>query len=358
MDEIENFGKGALREDIPDPRDFQWGRDVGSAATPFDWEKGYDVEEEVSKVLGVPFKLPVKNQNGSSSCGGQAWSYYGQILDTLTDKVTEEKSAKFIYSQTHVGTGGSDGRANSTICIKQGWGNEADTPSYENNLPPSEAFMINNDISDLAKTNAYKDRGLAYANVLDREIENIATAIRDNYGCIMGVTGTNNGTWRSSFPIPPTTYANSWNHWLYFGKLKILNGKKYFGCINSWGDDVGEKGWQWLSEDYIKTFILGYPVIFSVWTMVAKSDVIIPVPVFTRTLKFGMSGADVRALQSLLKDHGFFTHALTNYFGNITLKAVLDFQVSKELKADGVVGKLTVASLITAGSTPPQFSRG
>jgi len=67
-------GKGAVREDIPDPRDYQWGKDVGMATIPFDWDKGYDVEEEVSKVLGVPFKLPVKNQNGSSSCGGQAWS--------------------------------------------------------------------------------------------------------------------------------------------------------------------------------------------------------------------------------------------------------------------------------------------
>lgn len=344
MDEIEQFGKGGVREDIPDPRDYQWGRDVGSATIPFDWSKGYDVEKEVANKLGMPFKLPVKNQNGSSSCGGQAWSYYGQILDTLNDLSTEEKSAKFIYSQTHVGTGGSGGRENCMICINQGWGNEVDCPSYENNLPPSEEFMITNNISAIAKTNAYKDRGLAYANVLDRNPENIATAIRDNYGCILGITGSNNGTWRSLFPEAPTAFANTWNHWLYVGKVKMINGKKYFGVLNSWGADVGENGWQWISEDYITKFILGYPVVWSVWTMVAKADVTLPPPfVFTKTLRFGMTDFDVKVLQEVLKKKGYFpsTVQTTNYFGYLTLGSVQKLQKAHNLVADGIVGTLT-----------------
>ncbi len=348
MDEIEQFGKGAVREDIPDPRDIEWGKDIGMSAIPFDWELGYDAEVEVSAKLGQFFKLPIKNQNGSSSCGGQAWAYYGQILDTLMDSVTEEKSAKFIYSQTHVGVGGSGGRENSNICIKQGWGNEADTPSYEANLPPSEAFMIKDDITPTAKENALKDRGLAYANVLDRDIENIATALRDNHGCIFGVTGTNNGTWRSKFPQPPTTYSNSWNHWVYCVGAKTINDKKYFKIINSWGDSVGDKGYQWLSEDYIKTFILGYPAIFSVWTMVAKSDVVAPPPFkFTKTMKFGMVSGDVKVLQSVLKKAGHFPFSIptTNFFGPITKASLRNFQSSKQLTADGIAGPKTIVEL-------------
>lgn len=337
--EIDKFGKGGIREDIPDPRDYLWGRDIGMAAIPFDWDAGYDVEVELAKVLNVPsFKLPVKNQGISSSCGGQGWAYYGEVLDTVNDKEFQEKSAKFIYAHTHVGTGGSGGRENSNLVITKGWGNEADCPSYENGLPPSEAFMIMNDITPAAFANALKDRGLAYANVLDRDPENIATAVRDNYGAVFGTTGTNNGTWRSVFPKPPIGFANSWNHWLYVGKAKMINGKRHFGIINSWGDKVGEKGWQWISEDYIKTFILGYPAIYSIWTMVARKDVVVPtLPPFkfTKTLRFGMTDFEVKKLQEVLKV------IQTGFFGNLTLKAVIDFQKLNGLTADGVVGKAT-----------------
>lgn len=343
--ELDNVGKGAVREDIPDPRDFEWGKDVGMAAIPFDWNKGYDIEQVLSEKLGTPFKFKVKNQGNSSSCGGQAWGYLGQALDIMNDGSSEEKSAKFIYNQTHVGTGGSGGRENCTVLITRGMGNEVDCLSYENGLPGSEAFYIkSNDILPVAFTNALKDLGLAYANVLDRDPDNIATAVRDNYGCILGVTGTNNGTWRDKYPQPPTTFSNSWNHWLYVGKLKMKNGKRYFGVLNSWGDSVGEGGWQWLSEDYIKTFILGYPVIFSVWTMVAKSDVVVPPPfVFTKTLKYGMTNTDVKVLQTVLKKGGYFpaTVNTTNYFGPTTLASVKKFQTFNHLTSDGIVGPFT-----------------
>lgn len=344
MDELDVFGKGGIREDIPDPRDYQWGRDVGSSAVPFDWTKGYDIEEVVKAKLGVPFKLPVKNQNGSSSCGGQAWAYLGQVLDTLNDLSTEEKSAKFIYAYTHIGVGGSDGRTNCNLVISKGWGNEADCSSYEKGLPPSEAFMIDTaSISAIAIQNAFKDRGLAYANVLDRDPDNIATAIRDNYGCVIGVTGTNNGTWRTTFPLAPTEFANSWNHWLYIGKCKMINGKRHFGILNSWGADVGDGGWQWLSEDYMSKFILGYPVVWAIFTMVAKADVIIPPPyLFTKILKLGDKNGDVKMLQ--MKLGGLTTDGI---FGQGTFKAVVKFQLANGLKGDGVVGPKTNVVLNT-----------
>lgn len=350
MDELEMFGKGGIREDIPDPRDYQWGRDVGMAAIPFDWSKGYDIEQIISDRIGKPFKIKVKNQNGSSSCGGQAWSYLGQVLsimidsltDPITDELLQEKSAKFIYAHTHVGTGGSDGRQNCELVINKGWGNEADCLSYQNGLAPSEEFMIDKaSISPQAFANALKDRGLAYANVLDRDPENIATAVRDNYGVVFGLTGSNNGTWRSPFPKPPTAFANSWNHWLYIGKAKLINGEQYFGTLNSWGTEVGEDGWQWLSATYIKTFILGYPVIWSVWTMVAKADVVIPTPFkFTMTLKLGMKNGEVLMLQKTLG--GLMTDG---YFGPKTLAKVKSFQTAHGLKADGVVGAKTRVEL-------------
>ncbi len=336
------FGKGGIREDIPDPRDYVWGRDVGMATVPFDWDKGYDVEQELSTFLGREFKITVKDQNGSSSCGGQAWSYYGQVLNAFHDKNTDERSAKFIYAQTFVGVGGSGGRENCDIAIKQGWGLEIETPSYDSGKAPSEAFMQRKtDITDTARLHAKLDKALSYANVLNREVEDIATAIRDNHGCIFGINGSQNGTWRSAFPLPPATFNNTWAHWVYVGKCKLINGKRYFGLINSWGISTGDKGWQWISEDYVKTFILGYPVVWSIWTMVEADDVVTPPPFkFTKTLKYGMRNGDVRMLQ--MKLGGLITDG---YFGVKTLAAVKAFQTAHGLVADGIVGVKTIEKL-------------
>lgn len=60
-------------------------------------------------------------------------------------------------------------------------------------------------------------------------------------------------------------------------------------------------------------------------------------------LKYKMTDPDVHELQEKLSKLGFFEgNEFTNYFGDKTLQAVLDFQNSVGLKADGIVGKETV----------------
>lgn len=59
-------------------------------------------------------------------------------------------------------------------------------------------------------------------------------------------------------------------------------------------------------------------------------------------LKQGMSDPDVKQLQDVLKDKGYFHYPeSTGYFGSITKNAVIDFQKDHGLKATGVVkGKM------------------
>jgi peptidoglycan hydrolase-like protein with peptidoglycan-binding domain len=67
--------------------------------------------------------------------------------------------------------------------------------------------------------------------------------------------------------------------------------------------------------------------------------------VFTRTLRKGQHGVDVRTLQSWLTDIGFNVPA-TGYFGSMTKSAVRRFQVSYRLApASGAVGKRTAVML-------------
>ena len=70
--------------------------------------------------------------------------------------------------------------------------------------------------------------------------------------------------------------------------------------------------------------------------------------VFTRTLRQGQRGADVKTLQTWLTDVGYFVPE-TGYFGSMTAAAVAGFQRANQLSpASGAVGRKTAATLLTA----------
>ncbi|CAH0188675.1 D-gamma-glutamyl-meso-diaminopimelic acid endopeptidase CwlS [Peribacillus sp. Bi96] len=65
-----------------------------------------------------------------------------------------------------------------------------------------------------------------------------------------------------------------------------------------------------------------------------------------RTLKSGMTHKEVKQLQEVLKKKEYFkSNNTTTYFGTVTKSAVVKFQKSKGLKADGIVGQNTYKAL-------------
>ncbi len=335
----EEFGKGAVI-DQPDIRDILYEK-VAMGGAPFDWAQGYDVEAALGLILKDPvFEIASKNQDGSGSCGGQAWSYEGAALECFATGTYEERSAKFIYSQTFILPAGSDGRTNCELVRTQGWARESLCSSYDNGYPPGEAFMQRkSDITPEARADASTAKALVYGNA-GTNIDVIAQAIRDEKGVILGVTGKNNGTWLSAFPKPPDKVdRDCWNHWLYAGKAKMIDGKKYIGVKNSWGE-VGDKGWQWLGEEYfVQMFI------WSAWTLIFKDTDPTWHHTFTTTLRKGSSGPEVEALQKALALEGMFKGQIDGKFGPITKAAVEVFQSRYSLWVDGVVGPKTNAKL-------------
>lgn len=68
--------------------------------------------------------------------------------------------------------------------------------------------------------------------------------------------------------------------------------------------------------------------------------------VYTRPLKEGMSGEDVRLLQERLKVLGFLViEECTDYYGSMTKKAVADFQREYGLIVDGMAGPETIKTI-------------
>lgn len=319
-----------------DSRDYDW-REVGAALPPFDWNKGYDVEAELAGVLKMPgFSLPVKNQDGSLSCGGQAWGNQSGVLEAFATGSFEERSAKYIYSQTYVPGGGSRGRDNCKILIKQGCARESVLSSYENGNPPSETFMQRSeDISVGVRSDAKNSRALAYANV-PCDIDMVAQAMAANHGAIILVQGSNNGTWGSAIPQPPQNGDNIWRHWIYCGKAMLVDGVKMIKVLNSWGTGAGENGWQWISEKYFRTTLFtNGAAVESCWTHVVNTAAAVGAFAysFDRDLKQTDTGLDVISLQQALQSLGFFPANLspTGYYGTTTAQSLLKFQLKNQV---------------------------
>ena len=64
-----------------------------------------------------------------------------------------------------------------------------------------------------------------------------------------------------------------------------------------------------------------------------------------RDLYYGTEGDDVRELQYLLADAGYFSDEPTGYFGEITEAALMGYQYDMGLDPDGVAGPITQSSL-------------
>lgn len=338
------FNPGGI-VDRYDDRDYKYA-EIGFGTPPFDWSMGFDIEKELGH------KIRIKDQGQSFSCGGQAWSYLAEVLESLATRTYEPRSAKFIYAQTYQKGGGSTGRDNAEIFVKQGVAREVSCPSYiaseAGGDVPTEAFITHGqDITDAIRTDALKDMSLVYAQVEPANMNEIARALRDSNGIILGIDGQDNGTWLSAFPKPPTRTV--WRHWVYAGKAKMIDGVKHIGIANSWGVFVGDAGWQWLSEDY---FLSGH--VWSGWTHVLKTNILIPSFSynFVLNLSFGQTGVDIQKLQTALQIDGEFPVNITPtlYYGDVTRRAVLAFRAKYKISSANdplgkSVGPLTRAKL-------------
>lgn len=302
---------GAIQS-TKDDRDYLFDNIAGSK--PYDWREEYDIEKTVGKIN-------YKDQENTSSCGGFAWSYLSYVLDPTN---REEKSPKFIYAHTKVGNGGSAGRTNCDLCVKKGVASESTCPLPK---PLTEHSVSDkSDISDEAYKDALTNKSKSYVSV-STDIDSVAKAIRDNGGVVIGISGQNNGTWHSTMPKKPTSY-DVWRHWVFGGKVAIIGGKKCIGILNSWGN-IGNNGWQWIEEDYFDG-----RNIWEVWTM-SYDEQLVKKFVFTKTLRIGSRGLDVKMLQTKL---GIMADGI---FGRMTDRAVKDFQKVNGLVVDGIVGKNT-----------------
>ena len=171
---------------------------------------------------------------------------------------------------------------------------------------------------------------------------------------VLGICGSNNGTWRNTQPIIPGYQETIWRHWVYVGGAFLKNGKKTLCILNSWGKNFGDDGWQFINEDYLLGRTKSGPNLFGAWTLVYNTNTP-PPPMFNASfnmnVQYGDYNPEVKKIQSALQSLGHFPPniAPTGYYGTITGNAVYKFQFENGIvpPARNNVGPKTRQSLNT-----------
>lgn len=256
---------------------------------------------------------PARNQAGSSSCVAQASSKAEYIV------LNKLVSAHPIYrARKNFAEPGMYLYDAGDIAKKQGTVLEIDDISQ--NLTEAQMNLpLSDKVKKLLTDNPIKIG--AYVYLTDyKNIDEIASKI-EKYGHCIVTVGSNNTEWTS---IPEVQGEAKWFHAICAVDYVLYKGKKYIVIEDSWGDGITIfKDRRLLSEDFLKIRCTGAMYFLP------------PVPptpftyTFTKTLKKGMSGADVEALQKALKQFGFFPQInITKFFGAVTEEAVKKFQIA------------------------------
>ena len=191
--------------------------------------------------------FPVKNQGKSSSCGGQAWSSYLQVLKYIRDNEVVELSAHDIYSQCYEPNGGSDDTGLLRVVENYGIDTESDVPSYQNGQPPSEAFMQ----SILPKNEDVSMQQIVFQPLWfnGNDIRQVKLAIDSGIGAVCALLG-NNPCWLTANGVVevPALDQLIWGHWIHL--ISYNDQTQLITIKNSWGNKAGDKGYYYIPYGY------------------------------------------------------------------------------------------------------------
>lgn len=244
-------------------------------------------------------------------------------------------SKSYLYEQRSNKPSGGMGSINAFELARQGVTLEYLYPSkqIDNNHSNLTAKPHERKVAEVFKVDAYVSLPLS--------IDTIASTIQaTNKGVMVWFWGTFQ-EWNREVPTildasislisAPVRHAVTAVDYFYH------NGKKALLIEDSWGLSTGNKGRRIITEDFFsRCYYAGY--ITSL-----KYDISEPTQIkITKNLQFGMRDIQVQQLQQFLKDRGYFpsNHSTTNYYGAITARAVLKWQLDNKVDTPQILNQL------------------
>jgi hypothetical protein len=292
--------------------------------------------------------IPIWAQLQLGACVGHAGGKYKQILDFIDTGEIKKLSARFGYAMAKCKDGisseGTYPRLLAKIYKETGCSTEKTCPN--DTTLSHEEYVYNRDITKIPKEaldEAYlaKISGFAFVG---NEIESIKQAIIKCHGFILLVQ-LDNKWWtdkkgRRSFkkedllPIQPPTDIIS-GHEIYVYGYRVIPGDLEIHFINSWGDTWADHGKGYILYSEYKKYMVEMITFTDIPDELLKKVDELPKKFthnFTKILTLGDKNEEVKFLQDALKQYGTFNYESTGYYGDITMKAVLDFQIKSGIQ--------------------------
>lgn len=321
--------------------DYQF-EEMVATAEPVNW---------VEKSPATWRKFPIRSQDGSGSCVAQTMAKLLGILRYLQDGVFVEFSASDLYNRRSNPGAGMIGVEAFNLVRKYGLTLEVLMPSQ--NMSEAEIAKVKRlpymeEIGGLFKIDNYVQ--------LPFDIETIASVIQKTGKGVMVWVKFNTDEWTDVPQIK--TDKPQYGHSVTAVDFTLWKGEKALVIDDSWGKFYGFNGQRVLTETFLKKriFFCAYPINFKTSSIQLDSQK--PVYHFTKELSFSPLvnyDPDVVALQKILRYEGLYPTNIdcTGYYGAITAKAVLDWQIKhnvapleelQQLKGR-VCGQKTIAKL-------------
>lgn len=311
---------------VPDPRtreekemDYE-AREVLPPRAP-EWE-----EKPKNEWRRMP---TVKDQDGSSACVA-----FGTALALGHENELEEGkyidlSPRSIYPRRENNSPGMWLQNALHIAYKNGCSLETLLPS--NGRDEAEMNSLE-DEKEVDRQFAQVVKPGGYFQAYNNDFDQIATAL-DTGKVVVAIIRFESGQFRN--PVFSSTKDGYWGHLVDFTDRTLYNGKKGLVTANSWGKDWGWDGYGILLEDRAEG-LQGWGFFEELdndWVEEDKEGIEKPEYQFNTPIAYHDNNKEVAKLQECLKWEETFPKNIpcTGWYGQITAKAVYDFQVKHEV---------------------------
>lgn len=337
--EIENFydnyqGASDLRSQEEKDLDYNQSEFVASA-NQVDWKEKGDNDWR---------SFPSMNQFYTSKCVAFTVAKLALINFWLKTKEFLMFSPNSIYDyRSNKPSGGMIG--NNAFEIWQDKGISLEAVCKSNQVQETEPIEISNFAKEVAK-------GFKLGNhitITNGDFDRVASTIQTTGKGVMCWFYFTSKEWSKKFPEVIDNLDNPYvskasRHSVTAVDFGLINGIEYIKIDDS--AHFGGLKERWISRDFFlaRNFLIKYPMNFNYEDPISP---IVQTYKFTLTMRLGDKNDEVKELQKFLQKKGYYPKntGTDGVFGNITRKAVINFQKANNLTADGIVGVKTLAVL-------------
>lgn len=277
-------------------------------------------------------KFPIYNQNGSGSCVAQTLAKLLGVMYWLKEGIYVHFSATHIYLRRSNKPAGGMAGVDAFNIAKKGVTLEELVPSQSMTDEQMDGVVIPQYKQDVGSIFNVPN----YLQLATKDIDTIASTIQTTGKAVMVWFYFQHDEWTERpvviNPALDLYRTSTIRHSVAAVDFTLVDGKKCLIIEDSWGPGYGLGGQRIIDEDFFKArnWFAAYPIAFKFEDQTQPQLEPTPKPAYTfnKDLQFGMTDADVTALQDILRYEGHFpaNTSSTRYFGAITKTAVQKFQ--------------------------------